>query len=159
MNIFIDTQVWVYSFKKPRRENFASREEYEEALQMHSRATEFVRDALLNHVTYITTHQLAEIFHALAFRGVRMDCKQALDIVEKIMKSSRTVLVEVKKRHYREALRLSTLSGIHIWDYLCILPLKELIDVAYTNDKHFLHPTIKSLIPKVENPIGKWITI
>ena len=75
------------------------------------------------------------------------------------MKSTRTIVVEVKKRHYKEALRLSSLSGIHIWDYLCIIPLKELIDIAYTNDKHFLHPTIKSLIPRVENPIGKWITI
>ncbi len=75
------------------------------------------------------------------------------------MKSSRTVLVEVKKRHYREALRLSSLSGIHIWDFLCIIPLKGLMDIAYTNDRHFHHPTIKSLIPKVENPIGKWITV
>ncbi|OYT48565.1 MAG: hypothetical protein B6U85_02045 [Desulfurococcales archaeon ex4484_42] len=159
MNIFIDTQLWVYAFKKPQRDGFVSSEEYEEALQMHSKAIKFIHDALLNHVIYITTHQLAEIFHALAFRGIRMDGKQALSIVEKIMKSSRTVLVEVKKRHYREALRLSTLSGIHVWDYLCIVPLKGLIDVAYTNDKHFLHPTIRTLIPKVENPVGKWIIV
>ncbi len=75
------------------------------------------------------------------------------------MRSSRTVIVEVKKRHYREALRLSSISGIHIWDYLCIIPLKDMVDVAYTNDKHLLHPTIRSLVPSIENPVGKWIII
>lgn len=88
-----------------------------------------------------------------------MDYRQALNIVEKIMRSSRTVVVEVKKKHCREALRLSSLSRIHIWDYLCIIPLRELIDVAYTNDKHFLYPTIKGLVPEAENPVGKWITV
>jgi len=159
MNIFIDTQLWIYAFKKPQREGFASNEEYEKAIQMHSKAVKFIHNTLLNHIVCITTHQLAEIFHALAFRGIKMDSRQALNIIEKIMKSARTVIVEVKKRHYKEALRLSSLSGIHVWDYLCIIPLKELIDVAYTNDKHFLHPTIKSLIPKVENPVGEWITV
>jgi len=159
LNIFIDTQIWVYAFKKPRRKSFASKEEFEEASRIHDKASRFVRDALLNHVIYITTHQLAEIFHALAFRGVRMNRSEALSITEKLMRSSRTVLVEVKRKHYKEALRLSNLSGIHVWDYLCILPLKNMIDIAYTNDEHFLHPTIKSLIPKIENPVGKWITI
>ena len=158
MNVFVDTQLWVYAFKVPQREKFTSEDEYRDALRMHSRANEFLRDALLNHVLYITTHQLAEIFHALAFRGVRMDVREALGIVERLVNSSRTVVVEVKRKHYREALRLSSLSRIHIWDYLCIVPLKKVIDVAYTNDEHFLHPTIKRLIPEVDNPVGKWIT-
>ena len=84
-----------------------------------------------------------------------MNAREALAIIEKIMSSTRTVVVEVKRRHYREALRLSSLSSIHIWDYLCIVPLKGLVDVAYTNDKHFLHPTIRSLVPRIENPVTK----
>lgn len=159
MNVFIDTQLWVYAFKKPRRNGFISNEEYERAIQIHSKAVRFIHSTLLNNIVYITTHQLAEIFHSLAFRGIKMDYRQALNIIEKIAKSTRTVIVEVKRRHYREALRLSSLSGIHIWDYLCIIPLKGLIDIAYTNDKHFLHPTMKSLIPKVENPVREWITV
>ncbi len=135
------------------------KEEFEEALRIHNRANEFLRNALLNHIVYLTTHQLAEIFHALAFRGDRIDVREVLGIIEKIIKSTRTAIVEVKKKHYREALRLSSLSGIHVWDYLCIIPLREVIDVAYTNDKHFLHPTIQRLIPKIENPVGKWIAI
>ena len=67
MNVFVDTQLWVYAFKVPQREKFTSEDEYRDALRMHSRANEFLRDALLNHMLYITTHQLAEIFHALAF--------------------------------------------------------------------------------------------
>lgn len=159
MNIFIDTQLWIYAFKKPQRGGFASREEYEEALLMHRKANKLIRDALVSHVIYLTTHQLVEIFHALAFRGVKIDRKEALDIVEKISESSKTVIVEVKRRHYKEALRQSSLSGIHVWDYLCIIPLKGMINTAYTNDKHFLHPSIKSLVPEIINPLGKWITV
>lgn len=159
MNIFVDTQLWVYAFKKPSREKFANRDEYEEALRAHNIASKLIRDSLINHVIYLTSHQLAEIFHVLAFRGVRMNRKEALSITEKIMGSSRTVLVDVRKKHYREALKLSSLSGIHIWDYLCIVPLKGMIDLAYTNDSHFLHPTIKSLVPRIDNPIGRWITV
>ncbi len=77
----------------------------------------------------------------------------------KVDEKFKTTIVEIGKRHYREALKLSNLSGIHIWDYLCIIPLKGIIDAAYTNDKHFLHPTIKNLLPKIDNPVGKWITI
>ncbi len=159
MNIFIDTQLWIYAFKKPLRKKFSSDREYREALEIHDRAIKFLHRALLDHTVYTTTHQLAEIFHALAFRGMKMNTKQALDIIEKIMKSSKVVVVEIKKKHYREALRLSSLSGIHVWDYLCIVPLKGLIDTVYTNDKHFLHPTIKSIVPRIENPVGKWITV
>ncbi len=159
MKVFIDTQIWVYAFKKPKEEGFKSRDAFEEALQTHGKSVRFLQNALAKHEIYITTHQLAEIYHALAFRGIRMNVRQALEIIDKIMKSSKTVLVEVKKRHYREALKLSGVSGIHVWDYLCVIPLKELIDVAYTNDRHFLHPTLRNLVPKVENPVGKWITL
>ena len=157
LNIFIDTQLWVYAFKKPQRGRFTNREEYNKALQMHSKANKFIHDSLLEHTIYFTTHQLAEIFHALAFRGVRIDRGEALRIIEKLMKSSKTVIIEVKKKHYREALRLSSLSGIHIWDYLCILPLKGVIDIAYTNDQHFLHPTIRNLVPEINNPLEEWL--
>ncbi len=159
MKVFIDTQIWVYAFKKPKEEGFKNRDSFKEALQIHSNAVRFLRGALANHEIYITTHQLAEIYHALAFRGMRMDVGQALEIVNRIMKSSKTVLVEVKKRHYREALKLSSVSGIHVWDYLCVVPLRGLIDVAYSNDRHFLHSTLRNLVPKVENPIGKWFTL
>ena len=159
MNIFIDTQLWAYAFKRPHESKFKSRKEFEEAIEIHKRANRFIYESLMNHTIYLTTHQLAEIFHVLAFRGIRMNVRNAWEIVEKIMRSSRTVIVEFKKRHYKEALRLSSISGIHVWDYLCIIPLKDMVDVAYTNDKHFLHPTIRNLVPSIENPVGKWIII
>ncbi len=155
MNILIDTQLWVYAFKQPLRKGFGSKKEYEDALKIHDKARAFLYEAFTKHTIYITTHQLAELYHALAFRGIRMNTREARAIIEKIMSSTRTVVVEVKRRHYREALRLSSLSGIHIWDYLCIVPLKGLVDVAYTNDKHFLHPTIRSLVPRVEKSSNK----
>jgi len=62
---------------------------------------------------------------------------EALKVIEKLLRSSKTVIVDVERKHYKEALELSSLSGIHVWDYLCILPLKEIIDIDYTNDQHF----------------------
>ena len=114
MRIFIDTQLWVYAFKKPQKGKFKDKEEYEEALQMHHKANEFIQHALMDHTIYLTTHQLAEIFHTLAFRGIKMRRKTALNIIDRILKSSRTVLIDVKRSHYKEALRLSSLSGIHL---------------------------------------------
>ncbi len=42
---------------------------------------------------------------------------------------------------------------------LCIIPLRGEVDIVYTNDEHFLHPTLKHLVPKVDNPIGRWLAI
>lgn len=159
MNVFIDTQLWVYAFKKPRKEYFNNSNEYEEALHFHKVSSKLIHNALLEHTIYTTTHQLAEIYHVLAFRGIKMNTKDALNIIESISRSSRVVLVEVKRKHYIEALRISSMSGIHVWDYLCLLPLKDLVEVAYTNDKHFLHPTLRNLVRIVENPLGKWLEI
>mgnify|MGYP000692791011 CR=1 FL=1 len=60
-----------------------------------------------------------------------MGRKTTSNIIERILRSSKTVLIDVKRSHYKEALRLSSLSGIHIWDYLCIVPLRGMIDIAY----------------------------
>ncbi len=159
MRVFVDTQLWVYAFKKPRRNAFNTLEEYKEALDMHRVSLEFIKNVLMGHIVYMTTHQLAEIYHALAFRGIRMNRDIALEVVEELRKSTKTVIIDVRKKHYREALRLSMESGIHVWDYLCILPLKEYLDIAYTNDKHFLHPALNNLVPRVENPLNKWLTL
>ncbi len=100
-NIFIDTQLWVYAFKQPLRKGLWVKKEYEDALKIHGKARVFLYEAFTKHTLYITTHQLAELYHALAFRGIRMNAREALAIIEKIMSSTRTVVVEVKRRHYR----------------------------------------------------------
>ena len=118
---------------------------------MHNISNNLIQNASIKYPILITTHQLVEIYYALTFKG-RINRKDVLNIIEKISRSSRTLVIEVN-------LKLSSLSGIHLWDYLCVIPLKGLIDIAYTNDKHFLDKTSKNLVPKVENPVGKWISI
>ncbi len=49
MKIFIDTQLWIYAFKRPQKEKFTSNEEYEDSLQMHEKAIKFIHEALLSH--------------------------------------------------------------------------------------------------------------
>ena len=159
MNVFVDTQIWVYAFKRPSKEKIPDETLYNRALKMHEKARELIRRLLVEDTIYITAHQLAEIYHALAFRGVKMSIEEAHGIVEKLARSSKTVIVEVKRKHYREALRHSSLTGIHVWDYLCVIPLRNLVDIAYTNDKHFLHPSLSSMIPRIENPVGEWLEL
>jgi len=76
-----------------------------------------------------------------------------------ILKSERIIKVPIEHEHVCLAARLSAESGIHIWDFLCIVPIIDYIDIAYTIDPHFQHKVFKKLGIKMENPLGKWLTI
>jgi hypothetical protein len=55
--------------------------------------------------------------------------------------------------HLKDALEESAKTGIHIWDYLCFLPVKDYIDVAFSCDIHFQKIGVE-LNVEVINPIG-----
>ncbi|RLE63265.1 MAG: hypothetical protein DRJ38_08005, partial [Thermoprotei archaeon] len=60
--------------------------------------------------------------------------------------------------HIEEAIKESIESGIHVWDYLCFIPVKDYIDTVFTCDKHFI--TIgKKYKVKILNPLDTWITL
>ena len=66
---------------------------------------------------------------------------------------------QVFDKHVIEAIQLSMKSGIHIWDYICVLPLYNHVEILYSCDEHFKHKSFKSLGPKIENPLDIWITL
>jgi len=43
LKVFIDTQLWVYSFKKPQRDAFESESQYREAVDMHNKSRALIR--------------------------------------------------------------------------------------------------------------------
>ena len=156
--VFIDTCIWSLAYKIPRKNRFKGEEEYKEALELHIKASEFLKKNLEDNIIYMTYFQVMEIFHVLGFRGTKLQLKIAKSITDYILKSPKIVKVEIPPTIYKKCLELSAETGIHIWDFLCILPLKDLIDKAYSMDKHFQHKVFKELGIHVENPFGIWIT-
>ncbi len=134
MKAFVDTELWSSAKKKPVRSKFRSEEEFNLALEVHRRATEFFRDVFPSLKVYISFHQLVEIFHVLAFRGLRVPLREVLAIVEHIMEDGSIVKVPITAEVVREALRESSETRIHVWDFLCFLPVRNFVDTIYSSN-------------------------
>ncbi|MGQ9722196.1 MAG: hypothetical protein ACUVXA_12845 [Candidatus Jordarchaeum sp.] len=156
MNVMIDTEVWSFSLKAPMKEKFDSEEKYKKALEAHAKAATTIKNTLLNDTVYMSLHQISELYHVLSFRGVRLSSQAVRNYVQNIMDSEEIVKVEVTKKDLIEAMQLSAQSGIHIWDFLCFVPVKKYIDVVHTADEHFKHDVFKKFNIKVINPLDFW---
>jgi len=154
----VDTEIWSIAKKRPVKELFSSEEEFKRAMEMHSRAREFFSDEFPGLRVYLSQHQLAEIFHVLAFRGLRIPLEEAHHIVMGIVEDASIVKVPVSVEDIREAVKESMETGIHIWDFLCFLPVKGLIDRIYSADSHFKVIGERHGI-EVINPLHHWLEI
>ncbi|MHA1328183.1 MAG: hypothetical protein ACTSRH_12830 [Promethearchaeota archaeon] len=159
MAIFIDTEIWVFAQKVPEHSRFQDKHKYQLALQLHQKSNKFLSQIIKNNNISMTYHQLCEIFHSLAFRGNKLPREIVLKYCIHLSTSEFINWYSVSNEHIRQAMELSSLSKIHVWDYICILPLYKDIDMIYSCDAHFKHETFKSLGVKIENPIGIWIPL
>ncbi|HDZ19222.1 MAG TPA: hypothetical protein ENH75_13055 [archaeon] len=107
----------------------------------------------------MTNHQLCEIYHSLAFRGTRLPAEFVSAYCNQLLSSKFMRWYQVLVSHVKQAVIFSIKSQIHIWDYLCVLPLYKDVEIIYSCDKHFKHDTFQSLGPKIENPLDNWITL
>ncbi len=155
---FVDTEIWVLAKKKPVREKFKSSKDYEKALKIHKGCREFFEKEFDKLRIYMTLHQIAEIFHVLAFRGHRIPLNEAFAIVDSLMKDDSIVKVPVLAEHVIESVTASKETGIHIWDFLCFIPLKNYVEVIYSLDRHFLEIGRKYGV-EVVNPAKEWLTL
>ena len=146
MTIFIDTEIWIFAQKIPDRSNFKDTFEYENALDLHLKSSEFLKQKIIESEISMTNHQFCEIFHALAFRGAKATTSIASRYCNQLSSSKFMHWYQIFDKHVKEAIQLSMKSGIHIWDYICVLPL-------------YKHKSFKSLGPKIENPLDIWITL
>ena len=157
MLVFIDTHFWTLSRKTPDVAKYPDPEKYQHALENHQRADEFLTRALQDEEIAMTFHQLSEIFHVLAFRGSKLPKEYAAAYCNQLLGGEFMHWYVITGDHVKEAIRLSQESGIHVWDYLCVLPLVQDVDVIYSCDRHFLQPSFTALGPPVENPISEWL--
>ncbi len=156
MRAFVDTELWSFAKKRPVRRRFKSEEEFNLALEIHERVVEFFRDVFPSLHIYISHHQLIEIFHVMAFRGLRVPLHEALAIVERIMEDESIVKVPITADVIREALKESSETRIHVWDFLCFLPVRGFVDIAYSSDPLFRVIGERYGV-EVANPVGRWI--
>jgi predicted nucleic acid-binding protein len=156
MGIFIDTEIWSFAQKEPEKEKFDGG--YEKALEMHKRSKEFLLQNVDKEIV-MSYHQIVEIYHVLSFRGFKVPRDFALQYIMGLLSAENILKREVTLEHYRAAVEASARSGIHIWDFLCILPVAEELEVIYTCDQHFLNDEFKRLNVEVINPLEYWINL
>ncbi len=159
MAIYIDTEIWIFAQKIPDLSKFQNELKYQNALRLHKKASEFLSQKIIESEINMTYHQLCEIYHSLAFRGTRLPAEFVSSYCNQLLTSKFMYWYQVLVSHVEQAIIFSKKSHIHIWDYLCILPLYKDVEIIYTCDKHFNHDTFQSLGTKIENPLDKWITL
>ena len=159
MLVFIDTQIWVFAQKKPIKSNYPITNEYEKAIRIHKQSHNIIVEQIEKNQIAMTFHQLSEIYHAFAFRGQKIPIEFSEKFCLSLISANFCKFYPLEKKHFQDAISMSKESGINIWDYLCILPLLSDIEIAYSCDKHFQSVDFKRLLPKIENPVGKWFLL
>ena len=155
--VFIDTQLWIYSKKKPILENFSDQTRFNNALKGHTEAIKFFGDIRKKRCQiYLSSHQISELYHALSFRGFKIPRNESFQFIQNLKNNNKITIVEINWQNIINALERSARSAIHIWDYLCILPLVNKIDICYTNDKHYQDQTFQGFKFRIENPLTRW---
>lgn len=158
--IFIDTQLWSYSKKKPIREHFSNEKKFNEVHKTHREAKTFFSEIKKTEKPiFFSTHQIAEIYHVLSFRGHKIPVDQSIKFLKSLKTHKQMKIIEITWTHILDAFSKSLQSSIHIWDYLCILPIIDYIEVAYTSDRHFQHKTFQKTGLELRNPLSMWETI
>ena len=159
MRVFIDTEIWIFSKKKPKSDKFTKDSDFQNASKFHVKAKRFLKTQVNQNEIFMTYHQLCEIYHILSFRGMRVPLDNVQRYCFQLLTSEFINWHDNTLNYLNEALELSLKSKIHIWDYLCVLPIYKEIDVIYSCDVHFKHESFVSLGPKIENPLDQWITL
>lgn len=159
MAIFIDTQLWVFAQKAPDEQRIANSTDYNSAFEIFSIAHDFLEKQIMVHQIAMTFHQLFEIYHALGFLGFKLPLDFVQEYCTTLLNASFMKWYEISPETMENALKSSSESGIHVWDYACVLPLYRDVTMLYSCDKHFQHESFKTLGVPIENPIKKWFTV
>ncbi len=157
--LFIDTELWIYSLKKPDQAKYQDSQRFQLDRDKHINAKHFFKNLSPDTQYFFTIHQLCEIYHNLRFRGSRLESEFVITFITALKSSQNSTIVEITQESYEKCLRLSTQSNIHIWDFLCVIPLRGKIDLIFTSDKHFLDVEFTNLGIPIQNPLREWDTL
>lgn len=148
----IDTRLWALAWKYPFMPSS------DPAFRLAGRAHEFLRGKTSSQNRILISSQLAaEIYHVLTKRGRRLAPDQAAALLNELLGRKLVIYRHITQRVFERAMETSSKSGIHIWDYLVVLPFEGEVEVIYTMDPHMRDATFRQ-IGRVENPLGIWKT-
>ncbi|TFG04180.1 MAG: hypothetical protein EU536_05070 [Promethearchaeota archaeon] len=157
--IFIDTQIWIFARKSPDKQRFTALSKYNLFQDFHQQALEFLANVIKENIICMTFHQLFEIYHSLAFRGRKQIIQDVKKFCSELLNSKFIHWYSITETQISDCLKLSAQSNIHIWDYVCIVPLIQDVDVLYSCDRHFQDPTFSQFKKPILNPLNKWFLI
>ncbi len=157
IKIFIDTELWIFAQKVPDNSKFVNNSDFKKALELHKQSSEFIKQKINEDRISMTYHQLCEIYHVLGFRGMRLPHEFVQTYCFQLIHGKFMDWYQITPIDIEQAINFSKQSGIHIWDYLCVLPLYKEVEILYTCDAHFKHASFQSLGPIIKNPLKDWI--
>ncbi len=157
--IFIDTQLWIFAQKMPKKERFRNEKDYLQMVEFHQGSKNFLTQKIQTEDIGMTNHQLGEIFHALAYRGDKLNLDFSKKFCLQLLNSESIHWYLVTNEDLIECINLSGDSGIHIWDYLCVLPLLRDILEIYTCDIHFQNESFQKFGKPIKNPLNQWMEL
>lgn len=157
--IFIDTQIWIFAQKKPKKEKFQKISAYNNFLGLHNDAKVFLEQKLQTEDIAITYHQLGEIYHSLAFRGNKLKREFCLNYCNQLIEAEFVNLYPITSDQVKQCIRISCDTGIHVWDYMCIIPIIHTITEIFSCDTHFQHDSFKEFGKTISNPLNAWMTL
>lgn len=139
--VLVDTQIWEYAWL----------EESRGPSTIHHQAAVFLSGLLADSdkEIWLGAYQAAEIMDVLRKAGLSAVARgELLDLLQ-----AQCVCVDVGADVVFECIELSLRSGIHVYDYLVVVPLRGLVDVIYSADTHFHEdPAFRAIAPVV-NPM------
>jgi len=152
----IDTQIWIYSKKIPKKELYDSENDFENALELHNKAVEFFSNLPEKTIIFFSIHQLGELYHALSFRGRKIPHEKTKKFLDQLFNSKNVKIIPYTENDLKKGMELSSITKIHVWDFLCVLPLVNSISILYSNDIHFNDKIFRNLGLKIKNPLSVW---
>ncbi len=143
--ILIDTNIWHFAYIIPQDKVY---------LYIHKKAKDFIEKTLkdIDIKIVISEYQIIEIISLL--NKYEFDNDSLLKIFNDFY-TEKYEIYKTNKKILEEAIKKSTESKIHLYDYLVVLPGKDAIDKIYSADGHFQHKDFTSIC-EVINPLG-WI--
>ncbi len=144
--ILIDTNIWHFAYIISEDNKY---------LKIHKKAKRFIDRILKNKniKIVISEYQIIEIISLLS--KYNFSKEQLLQLFNDFY-TAKYEIYKIDKKVMENGLKQSIKSKIHLYDYLVILPVKDIIDRIYSADDHFQHKDFTSIC-KVTNPLFPWI--
>ncbi|MBI2897915.1 MAG: hypothetical protein HYY06_30430 [Deltaproteobacteria bacterium] len=150
VSTLIDTRVWVLALRAPALPADSP------LADAANRAAELASTCIDRDLVLFTPQLVAEIHHVAMSRvRPRPLATAVVDYLSGLLSLRNARLRAATRRDVADALALSTQSGIHIWDYLVVLPWRGRVDRIVSMDPHYRHPHFAQ-IASLENPLGIW---